>query len=94
MFIQPVSLAYVGPNRQSAVWAREDHTPFVPHLLQVIRCRRIDAALAFGEPVAADKNADRKALAQRLQGAIRQSIAEAANGRTSKATPAMTDWRA
>jgi 1-acyl-sn-glycerol-3-phosphate acyltransferase len=83
VFIQPVSLAYVGPNRQFAVWARENHTPFIPHLLQVIRCRRIEAALAFGDPVAADKNSDRKALARRLQGAVRQSIAEGANSRAS-----------
>ena len=33
IFIQPVSLAYVGANRRLAVWALEDEIQFVPHLL-------------------------------------------------------------
>jgi hypothetical protein len=42
IFIQPVSVAYVGANQRSAIWALEDEIPFVLHLLQVISLRRSD----------------------------------------------------
>jgi 1-acyl-sn-glycerol-3-phosphate acyltransferase len=77
IFVQPVSVAYVGANRRSAVWAREDEIPFVSHLLQVISLRRIDVALTWGDPIPADMNSDRKALTKRLEAAIRQLVAEA-----------------
>ena len=77
IFIQPVSVAYVGPNRRLAIWAREDEIQFVPHLLQVISLQRIEVALAWGDPIPADMSSDRKALTKRLEGAIRQLIAAA-----------------
>jgi len=77
IFIQPVSVAYVGPNRRLAIWAREDEIPFVPHLLQVISLQRIDVALAWGDPIPADISSDRKVLTKRLEEAVRQSIAQA-----------------
>jgi lyso-ornithine lipid O-acyltransferase len=77
IFIQPVSVTYVGPNRRSAVWAREDEIEFVPHLLQVISLERIEVALAWGDPIPADRSSDRKALTRRLEGAIRRLVAEA-----------------
>ena len=77
IFIQPVSVAYVGANRRLAIWAREDEIQFVPHLLQVISLQRIDVALAWGDPIPADISSDRKVLTKRLEGTIRQLIAEA-----------------
>jgi len=77
IFIQPVSVAYVGTNRRLAIWAREDDIQFVPHLLQVINLQRIDVALTWGDPIPADLSSDRKVLTIRLEGAIRQLIAEA-----------------
>lgn len=77
IFMQPVSVTYVGPNRRAAVWALEDEIPFFSHLLQVAAMRRIDVALAWGEPVPADTSSDRKALASRLEQAVRTMVADA-----------------
>jgi len=77
IFIQPVSVAYVGTNRRLAIWAREDDIQFVPHLLQVINLQRIDVALTWGDPIPADLSSDRKVLTTRLERAVRQLIAEA-----------------
>ena len=80
IFIQPVSVVYVGHNRRLAVWALEDEIPFFPHLLRVARLCRIDVVLTWGEPIEANRGSDRKALAKRLEGTVRQQIAEAAGG--------------
>jgi 1-acyl-sn-glycerol-3-phosphate acyltransferase len=77
IFVQPVSVTYLGPDRRAAVWALEDEIPFFPHLLQVAAMRRIDVALAWGEPVAADLRSDRKALAGELGQAVRAMVADA-----------------
>jgi lyso-ornithine lipid O-acyltransferase len=77
IFVQPVSVTYVGPDRRAAVWALEDEIPFFLHLLQVAAMRRIHVALAWGEPVAADMNSDRKALASILEQAVRAMVKDA-----------------
>ena len=77
MFIQPVAVTYVGPNRNLAVWAREDDTPFLQHLLQVAGLRRIEVALTWGKPVTADRSSDRKVLAKHLEDTVRGLVAEA-----------------
>jgi lyso-ornithine lipid O-acyltransferase len=79
IFIQPVSVAYVGANQRSAIWALEDEIPFVPHLLQVISLRRIDVAIAWGDPISAGVHSDRKALTRRLEAAVRQLMPKRAN---------------
>jgi 1-acyl-sn-glycerol-3-phosphate acyltransferase len=77
IFVQPLSVTYVGPNRRSAVWAFEDKISFFPHLLQVAAMRRIDVALIWGKPLSADVNSDRKVLAKGLEQAVRTMVAEA-----------------
>jgi lyso-ornithine lipid O-acyltransferase len=77
IFIQPVSIAYVGANRRSATWAREDEIKFLPHLLQVAALRRVDVALTWGEPMQADVSSDRKVLAKHLEETVRRMAAEA-----------------
>ena len=77
MFIQPVSVAYLGPNRRLAAWALEDEIPFFPHLLQVAGLRRIDVALTWGEAISADRSSDRKMLAKWLEETVRGLVAEA-----------------
>jgi lyso-ornithine lipid O-acyltransferase len=72
IFIQPVSVAYIGSNRGSASWARENEIRFVPHLLKVVGLRRIDVALTLEDPLPADISSDRKAIAKLLEGLIRQ----------------------
>jgi len=76
IFVQPVSVTYVGPNRRSAVWALEDEIPFFPHLLQVAGLRQIDVALTWGEPMPADMSSDRKELAKGLEQTVRRMVAE------------------
>lgn len=80
IFIQPVSVVYVGHNRRLAVWALEDEIPFFPHLLRVAGLCRIDVILTWGEPIEADQGSDRKALTKRLEETVRQLTAEAASG--------------
>ena len=77
MFIQPVSVAYFGPNRRQAAWALEDEIPFFPHLLQVAGLRRIDVALTWGQPISADRRSDRKILAKWLEETVRGLVDEA-----------------
>jgi lyso-ornithine lipid O-acyltransferase len=79
LLIQPVSVTYVGANRRSAIWAREDQIKFAPHLLQVISLQRIDVALTWGDPIPADASSDRKALTRQLEAAVRRLVAEAHN---------------
>ena len=76
IFIQPVSVVYVGPRRRSAVWALEDEIKFFPHLLQVAALGKIDVALTWGELVQADASSDRKVLARHLEDTIRGMAAE------------------
>ena len=71
IFVQPVSVTYMGANRRTAVWALEDEIPFFSHLLQVAGMRRIDVAVAWGEPMPADMNSDRKALIKGLEQTVR-----------------------
>jgi len=75
--IQPVSVAYVGPNRRLAVWALEDEIKFFPHLLQVAGLRHIDVALTWAEPVLVDINSDRKVLTKQLEETVRQLTSQA-----------------
>jgi len=77
IFIQPVSIAYVGVNSRLVAWAREDEIEFLPHLLQVAALRRVDVALTWGEPIQADVNSDRKVLAKHLEETVRRMAAEA-----------------
>jgi 1-acyl-sn-glycerol-3-phosphate acyltransferase len=76
IFIQPVSVAYVGPKRRLAAWALEDEIGFVPHLLQVVGLRRIDIALTWEDPIEADVSSDRKVLSQQLEETVRHSVAD------------------
>jgi lyso-ornithine lipid O-acyltransferase len=76
IFIQPVSVAYVGPKRRLAAWALEDEIEFVPHLLQVVGLRRIDIALTWEDPIPADVSSDRKVLSKHLEETVRHSFAD------------------
>lgn len=77
IFVQPVSISYIGPNRRSAVWALEDEIPFFPHLLQVAAMHRIDVVLTWGKPLPTYVNSDRKVLTKGLEQAVRAMVAEA-----------------
>jgi 1-acyl-sn-glycerol-3-phosphate acyltransferase len=76
VYVQPVSVRYIGPNRRFAAWAREDDIPFFLHLLRVVRVRRIDIMLRWETPIAADIHSDRKILAKKLETTIRHSASQ------------------
>jgi lyso-ornithine lipid O-acyltransferase len=75
--IQPVAIAYLGPNRKLVVWSREDETPFFKHLLQVAGLRRIDILVTWGELTTACLSSDRKQLTKQLEQSVRQMVGEA-----------------
>ena len=44
---------------------------FMPHIKAFIARGAVDAVVSYGEPVAADGSADRKAMTKSLEGAVR-----------------------
>ena len=67
---------------------------FMPHIKDFIARGAVDAVVSYGEPVAADGAADRKAMAKSLEGAVRalngadaaRPAAAGARGRVVKAS--------
>jgi 1-acyl-sn-glycerol-3-phosphate acyltransferase len=94
VWIQPLSLAYTGllglplgrQHRPVVAWYGDFALP--PHLIGVIRRGGIDVVVTWGEPVAFDEASDRKAVARKLEGAVRELTALALRGRSREATPA------
>ena len=75
MLIQPMAICYTGlfgtamgyQHRPLAAWYGD--IDFLPHIKVLIERGAIDAVVSYGDPVAADGSADRKAMAKRLEGA-------------------------
>jgi 1-acyl-sn-glycerol-3-phosphate acyltransferase len=87
VWIQPLSVAYTGLH---GFPLGRQHRPVVawygdfalgPHLLGVLRRGAIDVVLCWGEPIAFDETSDRKAIARRLEAAVRHNAALALRGR-------------
>ena len=58
---------------------------FMPHITDFIARGAVDAVVSFGEPVAVDGAADRKAMAKSLEGAVRALDTATLRGRPRKA---------
>jgi 1-acyl-sn-glycerol-3-phosphate acyltransferase len=91
ILIQPMSICYTGlhgipmgrQHRPLVAWYGD--LDFLPHFKAFIARGAVDAVVSYGEPVAADGTADRKAMAKSLEGAVRGLTAAALRGRTRPA---------
>lgn len=87
ILIQPMSICYTGLNgitmgrqhRPTVAWYGD--LDFMPHIKAFIARGAVDAVVTYGEPVAADGTADRKAMTKSLEGAVRQITAATLRGR-------------
>lgn len=83
VMIQPAAIAY---TRQYGLPMGRQMRPlvawygsldFMPHFTQFLRQGAVDAVVSFGEPFAADANADRKAVTKALETRVRAMASEA-----------------
>ena len=94
VWIQPLSVAYVGfqglplgrQRRPLAAWYGDMH--LVPHLTGVLRRGAIDVVMTWGEPIAYNGEADRKALAKDLEASVRRLTVAALRGGAGAPKPA------
>ena len=81
--VQPMSLAYVGFSglrmgrglRERVAWYGD--ADLVPHLLSVLAAGAVDVTVSWGEAVAYDMRADRKAIARDAEHSVRRMTAAA-----------------
>lgn len=85
--IQPMSIGYtnthgipMGRQRRPLV-AWYGDLDFMPHIKDFIARGAVDAVVSYGEPVVADADADRKAMAESLEGAVRALTSATLRGR-------------
>lgn len=93
VLIQPLSIAYVG---YQGLPAGRQHRPLLawygdldllPHLAGILRRGGIDVVVTWGQPIAYETDADRKALARTLETAVRRLTVTALRGRPLAAAP-------
>ena len=90
--VQPMSLAYIGFSgvpmgrglRERVAWYGD--ADLIPHLLQVLASGAVDVTVSWGEAVAYDISADRKAIAREAETSVRRMTAAALRA----ASPAQT----
>jgi 1-acyl-sn-glycerol-3-phosphate acyltransferase len=76
--VQPMSLAYVGFDglptgralRERVAWY--GNADLIPHLLHVLASGAVDVTVSWGEAIAYDMNADRKAIARDAEKSVRR----------------------
>ena len=81
--VQPLSLAYVSLSgvpigrglRERVAWYGD--AELVPHLVAVLSAGAVDVAVSWGEAVAYDMSADRKAIARDAERSVRRMTAAA-----------------
>jgi 1-acyl-sn-glycerol-3-phosphate acyltransferase len=87
ILIQPMSICYTGLNgipmgrqhRPTVAWYGD--LDFMPHIKALMARGAIDAVISYGEPIAADGTADRKAMTRSLEGAVRAITSATLRGR-------------
>jgi lyso-ornithine lipid O-acyltransferase len=92
--VQPMSLAYVSLGglrmgrglRERVAWYGD--VELVPHLLSVLASGAVDVTVSWGEAVAYDMRADRKAIARDAERSVRRMTAAALRGAPSLARSA------
>ena len=73
----------MGRQRPLVAWYGD--LDFTPHFKEFVRRGAVDVTVSFGAPVPLDDRADRKALARRLEAAVRRLTAAALRDRTLRA---------
>jgi lyso-ornithine lipid O-acyltransferase len=89
--VQPMSLAYVSLSglrmgrglRERVAWYGD--AELIPHLLSVLASGAVDVTVSWGEAVAYDMRADRKAIARDAEFSVRRMTAAALRGAPSLA---------
>lgn len=81
VYLQPLSVAYVGPGGEIAPWHGD--MDLLPHLARVLRTSKIEVVLSWGAAVAYDAQTDRKAIARMLENEVRALTLRAAQGTES-----------
>jgi len=92
--VQPMSLAYVGFGglpmgrglRERVAWYGD--AKLVPHLLAVLAAGAVDVTVSWGEAVAYDRAADRKAIARDAERSVRRMTVAALRGAAPGPPPA------
>jgi 1-acyl-sn-glycerol-3-phosphate acyltransferase len=92
--VQPLSLAYVGFGgmpigrglRERVAWYGD--ADLIPHLLSVLSSGAVDVTVSWGEAIAYDMSADRKAIAREAEKSVRRMTAAAL--RTATPAPGAT----
>jgi len=93
--VQPMSLAYTGLGgvpmgramRERVAWYGD--ADLIPHLVQLLASGAVDITVSWGEAVAYDMSADRKAVARDAEKSVRRMTAAALRGAPPPAaTPA------
>ncbi len=87
VLIQPMSICYTGQYgipmgrqyRPLVAWYGD--LDFMPHIKAFIAGGAVDAVVSYGEPVAADGEADRKEMTRRLEETVRRLTTAALLGR-------------
>jgi 1-acyl-sn-glycerol-3-phosphate acyltransferase len=87
ILIQPMSICYTTlhgipmgrQHRPLVAWYGD--LDFMPHIKAYIERGAIDAVVSYGDPVAADGSADRKAMTKSLEGAVRRITSATLSGR-------------
>ena len=95
--VQPMSLAYVSLSglrmgrglRERVAWYGD--VELVPHLLSVLASGAVDVTVSWGEAVAYDMRADRKAIARDAEFSVRRMTAAALRGAPSLAGSAASE---
>lgn len=78
VFMQPLSVAYIGAEREIAPWHGDMN--LLPHLAKVLRAPKMEVVLSWGTPVAYDAQTDRKEMARRLESEVRALMLSVAEG--------------
>jgi len=89
-WLQPLSLAYTGllglplgrQHRPRVAWYGDFE--MLPHLVGILKSGGVDVTVTWGEAVAVDAGADRKAAARRLEDSVRRTTALALRGRAAQ----------
>lgn len=91
--VQPVAIAYTRLHglplgrqwRPLVAWLGD--AELVPHLLGIAREGAVDVTVRFAEPIAFDREGDRKAVTARAERAVRRMLSDTVAGRPDRPAP-------